>query len=223
MAQPALAESIFKKIAEAVENGDENVTASLAREAIDKGVDPGEAIERGFTEGVLAVGDRWASGRAFITEVMLSAAAMKAGLQVLEPALTRQGRTRKTLGRVLLGTVQGDIHDIGKSIVGAMLTAAGFDIIDLGVDVPPAKFIEEIPKAKPEIIGLSSLLTVSMPIQKEIIDALKREELRDSIKVMIGGAPVTEAWAREIGADAFGEDALDAIKKAKKLLRPTEA
>jgi dimethylamine corrinoid protein len=120
-----------------------------------------------------------------------------------------------------LGTVKGDIHDIGKSIVGAMLMAAGFEIHDLGVDVPPDKFVQEMLKVKPEIIGLSALLTVSMPAQKEVIAALKDKGLRSVAKVMIGGAPVTEAWAREIGADAYGEDALDAIRKAKALLRQT--
>jgi len=222
MTEVTLLESILRKLAEAVENGDEDASASAAKEAIDKGVDPGEAIETGLTKGILAVGDRWASGRAFITEVMLSATALKAGLQVLEPALTRLGRTRKTLGRVLLGTVQGDIHDIGKSIVGSMLMAAGFEVLDLGVDVPPERFIEETLKAKPKIIGLSALLTVSMTAQKQVIDTLKQKGLRDSVKVIVGGAPVTEAWSREIGADAYGEDALDAIKKAKNLLRPEE-
>jgi corrinoid protein of di/trimethylamine methyltransferase len=222
MTQPNLAENIFKKLTEAVENGDESAAAAVAKEALDRGVDPAEAIEKGLTKGVVAVGDRWACGGAFITEVMLSAGALKAGLQVLEPALVRGGKTRKTLGCVLLGTVKGDIHDIGKSIVGAILMAAGFEIHDLGVDVPPEKFVEEMPKVKPEIIGLSALLTVSMPAQKEVIFALKDKGLRDAVKVMIGGAPVTEAWAREIGADAYGEDALDAIKKAKTLLGSTE-
>jgi corrinoid protein of di/trimethylamine methyltransferase len=176
-------------------------------------LDPADTIERGLTEGLGAVGDRWARGGAFITEVMLSAAALKAGLRILEPVLARRGITRKTLGHVLLGTVKGDIHDIGKSIVGAMLVAAGFEIRDLGVDVSPQKFVEEVLRIKPKIVGLSALLTVSMPAQKEVIGALDQKGLRNEARVMIGGAPVTEAWAREIGADAYGEDALDAIKK----------
>jgi corrinoid protein of di/trimethylamine methyltransferase len=223
MTEPISAEDIFKRLAEAVENGDENSVGTIAKEAVDRGLDPADAIERGLTQGVVAVGDRWASGGAFITEVMLSAAALKAGLQILEPVLARRGKTRKTLGHVLLGTVKGDIHDIGKSIVGAMLIAAGFEIQDLGVDVPPQKFVEEMRKVKYEIVGLSALLTVSMPAQKEVIAVLEQEGLRNEVRVMIGGAPVTEAWAREIGADAYGEDALDAIKKAKALLRSTGA
>jgi len=219
--QSGSTENILRKLADAVENGDEEIAATVANKALTQGVDPAEAIEKGLTKGVLAVGDRWASGGAFITEVMLSAAALKAGLQVLEPALASRGKTRKILGRVLLGTVKGDIHDIGKSIVGAMLMAAGFEIHDLGVDVPPEEFVDEMLKVKPEIVGLSALLTVSMPAQKEVITALKDKGLRSVAKVMIGGAPVTEAWAREIGADAYGEDALDAIKKAKALLGRT--
>jgi len=223
MTQTASSQDLLRKLAEAVEKGDEDAAAVAAKEALSKGLDAADAIENGLTKGITAVGDRWARGDAFITEVMLSASALKAGLGVLEPALKNRGQTRKTLGRVLLGTVQGDIHDIGKAIVGAMLTAAGFEVHDLGVDVPPEKFVEETQKIKPKIVGLSALLTVSMPVQKKVIDALQQAGLRDKVRVMIGGAPVSEKWANEIGADAYGEDAFDAIKKAKTFLGSKEA
>jgi len=218
MTQTASNQALLKKLSEAVEKGDEDVATLAAKEALSKGVDAADAIENGLTRGITAVGDRWARGDAFITEVMLSASALKAGLQVLEPALKSRGGVRRTLGQVLLGTVQGDIHDIGKAIVGAMLTAAGFEIRDLGVDIPPEKFVEEVRKAKPDIIGLSSLITASMPGQKKVIEALQQAGLRDRVKIIIGGAPVTEAYAKEIGADAYGEDAFDAVKKTKTLV-----
>jgi len=149
----------------------------------------------------------------------MSGEAMKAGLQVLKPEILKQKKQLTGSGTVLIGTVEGDIHDIGKSVVSAMLTAEGFDVIDLGVDVPDQVFVEKTKEIKPHILGLSALMTTTRTKQKDVIEALKRSELRDVAKVMVGGATVTPEWAEEIGADAYGEDAVDAARKAKNLIK----
>jgi corrinoid protein of di/trimethylamine methyltransferase len=150
---------------------------------------------------------------------MLAANAFKAGLDILEPKLTQQGKQLETTGKVVIGTVQGDIHDIGKSIVAAMLKATGFEVQDLGVDVPSQKFIEAVQKHQPQIVGMSALLTTSMLEQRKVIDALREAGLRDHVKIIVGGAPVTKAWSEEIGADAYGEDAFEAVNRVKQLAR----
>jgi len=211
-------ENVLQKLRVAVQNYDEDAVRIGAREALEKGLDPAESIQSGLMRGLLDVGERWNCGEAFITEVMLAASAFKAGLEILEPKVTEKGRSLKTLGRVVIGTVQGDIHDIGKSIVAVMLKAFGFEVQDLGVDVPSDRFIEVVKKSNPDIVGMSALLTTSMPEQKKVIERLGQAGLRDNVKVMVGGAPVTKSWASEIGADAYGEDAFEAVNKAKTLI-----
>jgi len=210
-------EQILDKLDAAVEKYDEDAAKSAAEEALRKEVDPALAIKNGLMKGLLNVGNKWAKGEAFITEVMLSANAFKAGLDILEPKLTQKGKHLETIGTVVIGTVQGDIHDIGKSIVAAMLKATGFEVQDLGVDVPSEKFIEAVQKHQPHILGMSALLTTSMLEQKKVIDALREAGLRDRVKVILGGAPVSKAWAEEVGADAYGEDAFEAVTKVKQL------
>jgi 5-methyltetrahydrofolate--homocysteine methyltransferase len=144
---------------------------------------------------------------------------MKQALKVLEPAILKSTREKKTLGKVLIGTVEGDIHDIGKNIVGTLLMVAGFEVIDIGVDVPTEKFVEKIKEAKPEIVGMSALMTTTMAKMADVIEALKREGLREKVKVIIGGAPTSKKWAEEIGADAHGGDAIEAVEIAKKLVK----
>lgn len=211
-------EAILEKLDAAVENYDEDAAKAAAQEAAQKDIDPAEAIKDGLMKGLLNIGGKWAKGEAFITEVMLAANAFKAGLDILEPKLTQQGKQLETIGRVVIGTVQGDIHDIGKSIVAAMLKAIGFEVQDLGVDVPSEKFVEAVKKYNPHILGMSALLTTSMLEQRKVIDGLREAGLRDKVKVIVGGAPVTKAWAEEIGADAYGEDAFEAVNKAKLLV-----
>lgn len=211
-------EDIVEKLALSVAEGDEDRVKQVANEIIQRNLDPAIAIDKGLTKGILTVGERWTRGEAFITEVIIVANAFKVGLEVLEPKLKEKGGKLKTVGRFLIGTVQGDIHDIGKNIVGAMLRAAGFDVRDLGVDVPRDKFVEEAKQFNTDIIGLSSLLTTSMPEQRNVIEAFKQANLRDKVKVMVGGTSVTNEWVQEIEADARGVDALDAVKKAKALL-----
>jgi corrinoid protein of di/trimethylamine methyltransferase len=210
-------QEVLQLLTSAVENYDEDAARSAAREAVKKAIDPAQAIKDGLMRGLLNVGSKWAKGEAFITEVMLAANALKAGLEILEPELKKKGQQIETLGKVVIGTVQGDIHDIGKSIVAAMLKAIGFEVQDLGVDVSPERFVDAVKTHSPQIVGMSALLTTSMIEQRNVIDGLKDAGLRGKVKVLVGGAPVTKAWADEIGADAYGEDAFEAVNKAKLL------
>ena len=211
-------EEILDKLNAAVEKYDEDAAKAAAEEAIRRDVDPALAIKDGLMKGLLNIGGKWAKGEAFITEVMLAASAFKAGLDVLEPKLTQKGKQMETMGRVVIGTVQGDIHDIGKSIVAAMLKATGFEVQDLGVDVPPEKFVDAVKNHSPQVLGMSALLTTSMLEQKKVVDELRGTGLRDKVRVIVGGAPVTKSWAGEIGADAYGEDALEAVNRTKLLV-----
>ncbi|MEM1550264.1 MAG: cobalamin-dependent protein, partial [Candidatus Methanomethylicia archaeon] len=158
------------------------------------------------------------SGEIFLTELAIAAEAMKEALKIFEPAILKSGRERKVLGRIVIGTVEGDIHDIGKNIVSTLLMASGFEVIDLGVDVPVEVFVEKVKELKPDILALSALMTTTMIKMVDVIKALEREGLRDKVKVMIGGAPTSKDWAREIGADGHGVDAIEAVEVAKKLI-----
>jgi len=212
-------EEVLNKLMNAVLNYDPEAAVKAAEEALQKGVDPVEAIEGGLAKGVRIVGERFGAGEAFLTELVIAAEAMKQALKVLEPAILKSTREKKTLGKVLIGTVEGDIHDIGKNIVGTLLMVAGFEVIDIGVDVPTEKFVEKIKEAKPEIVGMSALMTTTMAKMADVIEALKREGLREKVKVIIGGAPTSKKWAEEIGADAHGGDAIEAVEIAKKLVK----
>jgi 5-methyltetrahydrofolate--homocysteine methyltransferase len=211
-------QEILEKLDVAVQKYDEDAARATAEEAVRKDIDPAVAIKDGLMKGLLNVGGKWAKGEAFITEVMLAANAFKAGLDILEPKLTEKGKQMETIGKVVIGTVQGDIHDIGKSIVAAMLKATGFEVQDLGVDVPPQKFIDAVRKHDPQLVGMSALLTTSMLEQRKVLEELRGAGLRDKVKIIVGGAPVTKAWANEIGADAYGEDAFEAVTKSKLLV-----
>jgi len=210
---------ILNQLSNSVIEGNSEAARRAATEALKTKLDPLEAIENGLAKGLREVGGRFERGEMFLMQLIMSGEAMKAGLQVLKPEILKQKKQLTGSGTVLIGTVEGDIHDIGKSVVSAMLTAEGFDVIDLGVDVPDQVFVEKTREIKPHILGLSALMTTTRTKQKEVIEALKRSELRDMVKVMVGGATVTPEWAEEIDADAFGEDAIDAAKKAKKLIK----
>jgi len=210
--------NLIEKLKEAVIAGDRDEAIKISREIVDKGLDPLEALERGLVAGVLEVGEKWVREEVFLADLVMSAEAMKAASEILKPEIIRRGSAVKKLGRVIIGTVAGDIHDIGKNIVATMLEASGFEVIDLGVDVSTETFIEKVRELKPDVLGLSALLTTTMLEQKNVIEALKREGLRDKVKVIIGGAPVTEEWAKSIGADGYAEDAIRAVRLVKKLL-----
>ena len=210
--------SEIKELAEAITDGDAEKSKSVAKKCVELKMDYLEVINKGVIEPLREIGDKFGRGEIFLAELVMSAEAAKAAMDVIVPEIRKEGKKVNYLGRVIIGTVAGDIHDIGKNIVAALLSAEGFEVIDLGVDVPTEKFVEKVRELKPDILGLSALLTTTMPVQREVIEALKKEGLRDSVKVMVGGAPVTAEWAQKIGADAYGADALDAVKKAKQLL-----
>jgi len=210
---------ILDQLSNSVIDGNSEAARIAATEALNAKLDPLEAIENGLAKGLREVGGRFERGEMFLMQLIMSGEAMKAGLQVLKPEILQQKKQLTGSGTVLIGTVEGDIHDIGKSVVIAMLTAEGFDVIDLGVDVPDQVFVEKTKEIKPHILGLSALMTTTRTKQKDVIEALKRSELRGVVKVMVGGATVTPEWAEEIGADAYGEDAVDAARKAKGLIK----
>ncbi|MDH5437389.1 MAG: corrinoid protein [Candidatus Bathyarchaeota archaeon] len=212
-----MTEDVLNRLKEAVTNYDVDGAVKAAQEVIKTGFDPLRAIEEGLADGLKVIGDKFGSGEIFLPMLMISAEATKKALAILEPAVA-EGKSRKVLGKVVIGTVEGDIHDIGKSIVAAMLTANGFEVHDIGCDVPTSTFIEKVKEVDPDIIGMSALLTTTMPKMTELINTLKKGGLREKVKVIVGGAPVSAAWAEQIGADAYGEDAMAAVDVTKKLL-----
>ena len=213
-----MSEELFKSMAQSVIEGDTDKSAELARQALAQGIAPLEAINKGFVLGVNEVGRQYGAGDMFLPDLVMAGEAMKAAVSVLEPEMQRTGAERKMLGKVVLGTVKGDIHEIGKTLVGTMLTANGFQVFDLGTDVPTAKFVEKAREVNADMVGLSALLTTTMTGQRQVIEALDEMGMKGKVKVMVGGAPVTRGWADEIGAEGYSEDAIGAVAVAKKLM-----
>ncbi|MCC6046234.1 MAG: corrinoid protein [Ignisphaera sp.] len=211
-------EELLSRLKEAVVNGDPDEVSKLCRKVIEVGIDPLEAIEKALVAAIRELGDKWIRGEAFIADLVAAADAMKVGLSILKNEIVKRGKRVKYIGRAVIGTVEGDIHDIGKTIVATLWETAGFEVIDLGVDVPPQKFVEAIKQYNPDIVGMSALMTTTMIKQKETIEAIKAAGLRDKVKIVVGGAPTTEEWAREIGADGWAPDAISAVELVKKLL-----
>ena len=211
-------QELLKKMAQSIIDGDSDVSADLAREAVAAGLDPLACITDGYVMGINTVGDAFAAGDAFLPELVMAGEAMKSAVAVLEPELIKKGAARKTLGKVVMATVEGDIHEIGKSLVGTMLAASGFTVVDMGVDNPSDKIIAKALEMDADIIGLSALLTTTMIRQKEVINKLDEKGLRKKIRVMVGGAPVTREWVQKIEADGYSEDAIGAVQIAKQLM-----
>jgi corrinoid protein of di/trimethylamine methyltransferase len=209
---------LFQAMAQSIIDGDSDAATALAQQSIGQGINPLEAINQGFVVGVNHVGDAFSRGEAFLPELVMAGEAMKSAVSTLEPEMARRGTQRAVHGTVVLGTIAGDIHDIGKTLVGTMLSASGFKVYDLGVDVPITVLIEKALEVKADIIGVSALLTTTMVRQRDVIEALEDMNLRDEIQVMVGGAPVTREWVAEIGADGYSEDAIGAVVVAKQLL-----
>jgi corrinoid protein of di/trimethylamine methyltransferase len=209
---------LFLKMTQSIMDGDSDVAVRLANEAVAAGIDPLKAITEGFVAGVNQVGESFAKGEAFLPELVMAGEAMKAAVTALEPEMQRRGTQRTMLGKVVLATVEGDIHEIGKSLVGTMLSSSGFQVYDMGVDVPTARIIAKVRAVNADIVGLSALLTTTMVKQKEVIDELDKQGLRKKVKVMVGGAPVTRDWVQKIEADGYSEDAIGAVNVAKSLM-----
>ena len=205
-------ETIFKGILE----GDMPAVEQATQAALDAQMSPGEILNQAMIPAMDEVGRLFEENEYYVPELLVAARAMKAGLAILRPHLVATGIEPK--GRVALGTVKGDLHDIGKNLVGIMIEGAGFEVIDLGVDVGPAQFVEAVKDKDAQVIGMSALLTTTMPGMQRTIEALNQEGLRDRVKVIIGGAPVTQRYADEIGADGYGRDAAAAAKLVKQLL-----
>ena len=213
-----MSEELFEAMTQSVIQGDEAAAADLARQALAQGIDPLVAINQGFVVGINQVGAQFSCGDMFLPELVAAGEAMKMAVAVLEPEMARRGTHRQILGKVVIGTVEGDIHDIGKTLVATMLAAGGFQVYDLGVDVPIEKFVEKAREVGADIVGLSALITTTMGRQKDVIEALDDVGLRPQVKVMVGGAPVTRQWAAEIGAEGYSEDAVGAVNVAKQLM-----
>ncbi|MFC2031410.1 corrinoid protein [Chloroflexota bacterium] len=213
-----MSEELFKRMAQSVIDGEEGEAEALAHEALDRGIDPLAAINEGLTPGMDVVGELYSTGEYFLPDLIMGGEAMKAALAVLEPALAASGQQRAVSGTVVLGTVKGDIHEIGKALVGSMLSANGFLVHDLGIDVESDVFVDKAREYDADIVALSALLTTTMLLQRDVIELLAEAGLGDRVKVMVGGSPVTQGWADQIGADGFAEDAANAVVVAKKLM-----
>ena len=211
-----MSEKLFKEMAQSILDGEDEDAAALAKQALEEGVDPLAAITDGYMPGVNEVGDNFAVGAAFLPELVMAGGAMKAAIAVLEPAMKASGKSRQILGKVVMATVEGDIHEIGKSLVGTMLSSSGFDVYDMGVNVPTADILAKVEEVDADIIGLSALLTTTMIKQKEVIDEVVKRGMK--VMVMVGGAPVTKEWVQRIEADGYSEDAIGAVSVAKELM-----
>jgi len=206
----------LKQVAENLIQGKAPQVKELVQKAVDEGQNVSEILNEGLLAGMTVVGKKFKANEFYVPEVLIAARAMKQGMSILRPILTEKGI--KGTGTVVIGTVRGDLHDIGKNLVGMMLEGAGFDVVDVGVDVSAEKYIEVAKEKGAKIVGLSALLTTTMPGMKEVIKAIGATDLKGKVKVMIGGAPITESYAEEIGADGYASDAASAADEAKKLM-----
>ena len=208
---------VLNEIRDALANLDMDKVLELVRKAINQGFKPLDIINS-MAEGMKVVGERFERGEYFISDLIASAEIFKEAMNILEPLIMKEREAIKPIGKVVIGTVEGDIHDIGKNLVAMMLRINGFEVIDLGIDVSPQKFVEAVKQYNPDIIGMSALLTSTMINMRKVIEALEKEGLRNKVKIIVGGAPITEEFAKKIGADAYGENAIIAVDICKKLI-----
>ncbi len=206
----------FREIADVLKAGNAPKVKELVQAALSEGIEPSEIVNQALIVGMGEIGVLFKNNEVYVPEVLIAARAMQAGLTILKPLLVE--KDIQPVGRVALGTVKGDLHDIGKNLVGMMLEGAGFEVVDLGIDVSPDKFIDAVKSGRVECIAMSALLTTTMPGMKDTIEAIKAAGLRDQVKIMVGGAPVTQSFADEIGADGYAPDAASAADLAKELI-----
>ncbi len=207
---------ILAEISAGLQKGDPIKVAELTKKAIEQKLPPKQILDDGLIAGMTVIGDKFKHHEIFLPDVLLAAKAMYAGMDLIKPLMIKEGIP--SVGKVVVGTVKGDLHDIGKNLVAIMLKGAGFDIIDLGNDVSPEKFVETAEKEGAGAIGLSALLTTTMPVMKDVVDLLREKQLAGKIKVVIGGAPVSQEYAQQIGADAYAFDGVNAVEKVKSLI-----
>lgn len=213
----ATKDEIIAKAKEAIANFDNDAAAAAAQEGLDAGISPVDIIQEGFTTAMNEVGDQFEAGTLFLPHVIAASEAMTAGVDVLTPALEALGAETESRGKIVIGTIEGDIHSIGKDIVATMLKIAGFEVFDLGRDVPINDYVEKAKEVGAQVVASSALMTTTMVSQIQIEEQLKEAGLRDSLKTMVGGAPVTQDWADKIGADVYGENASDVVTKLKEM------
>ena len=213
-----MSDDILAQLTESVVSAQQQTALDLTRKALAAGLEPLTIIDKGLTPGMRIVGDKFACGDYFIPHLVLAGRTMKGAMALLEPELRRRRETASRAGTAVIGTVKGDIHEIGKSLVGIMLTASGFEVHDLGVDVPVEAFISKVKETGADLVGLSALLTTTMVVQRRVIEALEHAGLRRQVRVIVGGAPVKASWAEEIGADGYAEDANGAVDLARRLI-----
>lgn len=206
---------ILKQVSQSLQDGDDKKVITLIHKLIENGVKPTTIIDEGLIAGMDIIGKKFKVHEIFLPDVLMAAKAMEAGMEILKPLLSQSGTTK--IGKIVLGTVRGDLHDIGKNLVAIMLKGAGFEVIDLGKDVEPKDFVETALKAEADIIGLSTLLTTTMPVMKNVVDLLNENDHGQNVKVIIGGAPTSREYAGDIGADEYAFDAVSAVDRIKKL------
>jgi trimethylamine corrinoid protein len=215
----SLSVQVLDELANSIEQIDPDMVMVLSKRAVDTGIDPADIVENGIARGLRRVGERFEKGEAFLTDLVGAAAAAKGALDsVLRPAMAKARTSQRSLGKIVLGTVSGDIHDIGKNIVAAMLFASGFEVVDLGTDVSVDDFATRSHEVGAKVVGASALLSTTLPVQREIVSEFVKRRIRDRHKLLVGGAPATEQWAKDIKADGYAPNAVDAVKLVKSLL-----
>ena len=212
-----MTQTTFEEAARSILSGDADAAAAIAKQGLEQGIDPLRLMNEGFIPGINEVGDQFGAGRLFMPQLMLSARAMEQATEIINAAFPEHDEVAQ--GKIVIATVEGDVHDIGKTIVATLFKANGFDVIDLGRDVPTARIIEAAETNDADIIGTSTLLTTTMTVQKDLEENLKEAGLHDKYKTIVGGAPVTKRWADRIGADAYANDAVDGVRIAKELMK----
>lgn len=213
-----MSNDLLAQITTSIIEGEPDETVGVTRQALEAGLEPMTIINEGLVPGMNTVGDKFQSGEYFLPHLIIAANGMQQAMGLLEPELRAREQAFEAAGTVVIGSVAGDIHEIGKSLVATMLSANGFEVYDLGVDVPTETFVAKVKETGANLLGLSALLTTTMTIQREVIEALEEAGIRDQVKVIIGGAPVSQKWADTIGADGYAEDAVGAIKEARQLV-----